>query len=482
MNGAYIYGGRKAPFGIVNFPAEFAKLRKMIANRDRRVWDIAQGKPVPAVIDDSNTGALKKIETNFKRPIVLTTPAESQKMFKLPAGYEINLFASEVEFPELENPVQFAFDGKGRLWVATMPTYPMVVPGEKPNDKILILEDTQGAGKADKCTVFADGLELPTGMELGDGGVYVAQEPSLMFLKDSTGGDKADTRKLILHGFGTADSHHAINAFEWSPGGALHMLEGTFLHSQVETPYGPQRVKNAGVYRYEPKTEKLDIYVSYGFANPWGMVYDRWGQDFVADASGGANYWAAAFSGQVDYPAKHGHLKQFLQKQWRPTAGCEIVASRHFPDDVQGNYLLNNDIGFQGILQYKFKDDGSGFSAEPVEPLLRSSDPNFRPVDLVFAPDGSLYVCDWFNPLIGHMQHSIRDPNRDRTHGRIWRITYKNRPLVKPAKIAGQPIPALLDLTQGVRGPDALPRPPGTAPARQQGGQRGARQVGRQPG
>ena len=446
VNGCYIYGGRKTPFGVVNFPAEFARLRRMVANRDQRVWTVAQGKTVPAGVDDSNAGELKQIDTNFKRPIAITTPAEAQKLFTLAPGYEINLFASEVEFPDLKNPVQFSFDARGRLFVATMPTYPAYLPGTPPNDKILILEDTRGTGRADKCSVFADKLYLPTGMELGDGGVYVAQEPNLVFLKDTRGTGKADLRRTILHGFDSADSHHAINAFEWGPGGELYMMEGTFHHTQVETPYGPQRVKDAGVFRYEPRTEKLDIYVSYRFANPWGMVFDRWGQDFVADASGGANYWGAAFSGQVDYPNKHGSLKQFLKKQWRPTSGCEIVSSRHFPDEAQGNYLLNNCIGFQGVLQYKYKDEGSGFFAEPVEPLLRSDDPNFRPVDLVFGPDGALYICEWFNPLVGHMQHSIRDPNRDHSHGRIWRITYKGRPLVKPAKIVGEPIPALLDL------------------------------------
>jgi hypothetical protein len=112
---------------------------------------------------------------------------------------------------------------------------------------------------------------------------------------------------------------------------------------------------------------------------------------------------------------------------------------------MQGDYLLNNCIGFQGVLQYRFKDEGSGFAADPVEPLLRSSDPNFRPVDLQFAPDGSLYVLDWFNPLVGHMQHSVRDPNRDKTHGRIWRITYKHRPLVDPPQIAGASIEYLLE-------------------------------------
>ncbi|MEW4529667.1 PVC-type heme-binding CxxCH protein [Maioricimonas sp. JC845] len=446
VNGYYIYGGRKKPFGVVNFPAEFEKLRKMVENRDRRIWAVARGESVPAEIDDSNTGDLVEVQTNFKNEVYITPPDEALTTFSLPEGFEISLWASEVEFPNLENPVSFTFDSKGRMWVTTMGSYPMYLPGEPVDDKVLILEDTTGDGRADKETIFARGLHIPTGIELGDGGAYVAQQPNLMFIRDTDGDDVADDYQLRLHGFDSADSHHSISAFEWGPGGALYFQEGTFHHSQIETPYGPERVKNAGVFRYEPRTEKLDIFVSYNFANPWGHIFDGWGQNFVADASGGANYYGAAFSGDVDYPRKHPNLKQFLVKQWRPTCGCEIVSSRHFPEEMQGDYLLNNCIGFQGVLQYRFKEDGAGVFAEPVEPLLRSSDPNFRPVDLQFGPDGALYVLDWFNPLIGHMQHSLRDPNRDTKHGRIWRITYKNNPLVEPAKIADASIPELVEL------------------------------------
>jgi glucose/arabinose dehydrogenase len=446
INGCYIYGGRKAPFGVVNFPAEFAKLRKMIEKREARVWSVAKGQAVPETIDDSDTGTLERVVTNARAPIHLTSPEESRRTFTLPEGYEANLFASEQDFPDLKKPVQMTFDAKGRLWVTTMASYPMYLPSHPVDDKILILEDTDGDGKADKQTVFADKLHVPTGIELGDGGVYVAQQPNLMFLKDLDGDDKADTRALIMHGFDTADSHHAMHAFTWDPGGALYWQEGTFHHSQVETPYGPQRVANAGVFRFEPKSFKFEVFVSYGFANPWGHFFDRWGQNLVADASGGANYFGTAFSGQVDYPSKHGKLKEFLVKQWRPTSGCELVSSRNFPDETQGDYLLNNVIGFQGVLRYRMKEAASGFHGDPVEPLLRSTDPNFRPVDLEFGPDGALYLVDWYNPLVGHMQHSLRDPNRDVEHGRIWRIHYTKRPLVEKPRIAGATVPELLDL------------------------------------
>ncbi|MEX2188246.1 MAG: PVC-type heme-binding CxxCH protein [Pirellulales bacterium] len=445
-NAFYIYGGRKNPFGVVNFPPEFAKLRKMIAKREERIWAIAQGQEVTYKIDDSDTGDLPKIETNFPGKISILAPQEELETFKLPPGYEINLFASEVDFPELQQPVQFTFDAKGRLWVAVMPSYPHYLPGKPVNDKILILEDTNNDGRADKQTIFAEGLYLPTGIELGDRGCYVAKQRNLLFLRDTDGDDRADTEEIALHGFDSSDSHHAISAFTWGPGGALHFQEGTFNQSQIETPYGPQRCSDAGVYRYDPRRERLDVFVSYPFANPWGHVFDRWGQNFVADASGGANYFATAFSGAVDYPRKHDGMKQFLEKQWRPTCGCEFVSSSNFPDEVQGDYLLNNDIGFQGTLQYRMREEGSGFAATPVDPLVRSSDPSYRPVDIKFGPDGALYLCDWYNPLVGHMQHSVRDPNRDHTHGRIWRVRYKDRPLVVPPKIAGEPIPELLDL------------------------------------
>jgi glucose/arabinose dehydrogenase len=401
---------------------------------------------VAAAIDDSDTGELPKIETNFGGKISLRSPEEQIKSFKLPPGYEVNLFASEVEFPELANPVQFTFDAKGRLWVIVMPTYPHYLPGEDVNDKVLILEDTNNDGRADKQTVFAEGLYLPTGIELGDGGCYVAEQRHLLFLRDTDGDDRADTKEIVLHGFDSSDSHHSISAFTWGPGGALYFQEGTFNQSQIETPDGPQRCSDAGVYRYDPRRERLDVFVSYPFANPWGHVFDRWGQNFVADASGGANYYGTAFSGAVDYPRKHPGMKQFLEKQWRPTCGCEFVSSHNFPDEVQGDYLLNNDIGFQGTLQYRMREEGSGFAATPVEPLMRSSDPSYRPVDIKFGPDGALYICDWYNPLVGHMQHSVRDPNRDQTRGRIWRVHFKDRPLVEPPKIAGEPLFDLLEL------------------------------------
>lgn len=473
VNGYYIYGGRSQlrfdpDKSITNadvMERERQILDEMCANRDARIWAVAQGQSVTDDIDDSNLSPFIEVKTNFglgsndgkEGNVQYLTPEETQSKLTLGRGFEANLFASEVEFPEIANCVQMCFDAAGKLWVCCMPMYQGYKPGEALSDKIVVLEDTDGDGKADKSTVFADDLHVPTGIEVGDGGVYVAQQPDVMFLKDTDGDGKADHRERILHGFDSGDSHHSISTFTWGPGGGLYLHEGTFHHTSVETPWGPVRNAHGGIYRFDPTRKKLETFVSYNFANPWGQCFDAWGQNFVADASGGANYWGTAFSsravpyeGQEDFGpftfAYRSQLKQFIVKRVRPTAGCEIVSSHHFPPDAQGDFLLNNCIGFLGTLRHRLYDDGSGFRGEEVEPLLQSADGNFRPVDLEFGPDGALYLVDWHNALVGHMQHNVRDPNRDKTHGRIWRITYPARPLATPPRIAGEPIANLLEL------------------------------------
>ncbi|MBM82799.1 MAG: azurin [Planctomycetaceae bacterium] len=482
VNGYSIYGrrGLAGSDGTYNnrqvMERERAILDQMCANRDQRIWAIASGETVSRAIDDSNTLPFINPKTNVggandpnrkrgKLGSLDYSPAkEQQKKFKLAPGYEINLFASEEQFPELANPVSLNFDNKGRLWVSTMQSYPHWKPKSKLDDKVLIFEDNDNDGDADKCIVFVDGLHQPTGFEIGRGGAYIAQQPDILFVKDTDGDDVADVRIRQLVGFDSADSHHGIAAFEWGPGGGLYFQEGTFKFSQVESPYGLTRMHEAGVWRFDPRTHEFGIHVSMAFANPWGHVFDRWGQNFIADASPGFNYWAAPISGRMDYPLKHpggsqhrriaqqtGGDPKYRHKNWivkrtRPSAGCELVSSRHFPPEAQGNYLLCNCIGDRSVLQHTVVEEGSGFFGKEITPLVFCEDGNFRPIDIQFAPDGSLFIVDWHNALIGHLQHNLRDPNRDHSHGRIWRVTYKGRDLVKPPKIDGAPIADLLEL------------------------------------
>ncbi|MCS6866234.1 MAG: HEAT repeat domain-containing protein [Gemmataceae bacterium] len=457
-DGYSIYGGRAwlrfpAKVGQSNYEVmqrELEVLDIMTLNRDQVIWAVAQGRD--AKPDDSNLPPFVPVQTNKPGDgpngshLFLSGEAAIKKM-TVGKGLKVNLFADEAMFPNLVNPVQMAWDTKGRLWVAVWPTYPHWKPTEPYNDKILILEDTNGDGQADKCITFADGLQNPTGFEFYNGGVIVAQAPDLMFLKDTTGDDRADVRERILHGLDTADTHHTANSFVFDPGGALYFQEGTFHHSQIEDPYGPpKRVANGAVFRYEPRTHKLEVYISSPFANPHGHVFDRWGQDIVIDGTGAQPYHAPLFSGYLPYPHKHPKPPQVYQQRTRPSGGMELLSSQHFPPEWQGNLLVTNCIGFQGLLRYKLTDAGSSFTGQEQEPVISSSDPNFRPVDAKIGPDGAIYILDWHNPIIGHMQHNLRDPSRDRSHGRIYRITYEGRPLSQAPPIAGESIEKLVKL------------------------------------
>ncbi len=457
MDGFNVYGGRafeKYADKQSNYEDQQRELEIFdvkTSNRDKRIWAVAQGGELK--VDDSNCPPLIPVKSN--RPEFLPQNGfkfpdgeEAIKQMTIAKGLKVQLFASEKEFPDLLNkPVQMQFDAKGRLWVAVWPSYPRWRPTEERNDKIVIFEDTDGDGKADKCTVFADKLNCPTGFDFWNGGVLVAQAPDLLFLKDTDGDGKADVRQRVIHGLDSADSHHTSNSFVFDPGGSVYFQEGTFHHTQVEDPYGPpKRCANGGVFRYEPRTQKFEVYVSTGFANPHGHVFDRWGQDIVVDGTGAQPYHAVMFSGRINFPDKHPKPPQVYQQRARPCPGMEFLSSKHFPDDWQGNLLVADVIQFKGILRYKIEDKDASFVGIEQEPLLSSKEPTFRPSDLKVAPDGSLYFLDWSNPIIGHLQHAIRDPARDRTHGRIYRVTYEGRELVKPAKIDGEPIDKLLEL------------------------------------
>ncbi|MEE2907498.1 MAG: PVC-type heme-binding CxxCH protein [Planctomycetota bacterium] len=384
------------------------------------------------------------------RPV--PSPKAALDTFILPDGYAINCFASEEDFPELANPIAMTFDGGGRLWVAVTPTYPHLEPGDEPQDKLLILEDVDGDGRADRQTIFAEGLYIPTGFVLGHGGAYVVSQPNLLHLRDTDGDLVADEQEIVLHGFGAEDSHHAMSAFTWGHDGAIYFNEGTFHHTQIETPWGPRRLRYGGVIRYKPDTEEVDVVVSFPFANPWGHTIDRWGQSVISDASNGYNYCLAHLMGAHTYPDEikgqgpYRNIRSFTPGGRRPASGSEFIRSNHLPDEVQGWFVSSQCIGFHGLRWYELEEVGSGWvtEAEPME-LLQSTDTSFRPVSMQVGPDGAFYVLDWANPIVGHMQFNVRDERRDHTHGRVWRITYPNRPLSMPPAIEGASTAALLE-------------------------------------
>ncbi len=412
----------------------------MTQNRDRAVWSLAKGGD--GKVDDSNLPAAVPVKTN--KPGTLPDGGytflggeEAIAKMKVAQGLEVNLFASEEKFPDLANPVQMAVDTDSRLWVSAWPSYPHWNPLEPMRDKLLILTDEDRDGKADKATVFADNLNSVTGFEFWGGGVIVAAAPELLFLKDTDGDDKADVRLRILHGVSSADSHHTANSMVLGPDGGIYFSRGVFHFDNMETPTKTFRSTSSGVYRFDPRTYEIGFHFPVG-PNPHGDCFDAFGNQFASDGTGGSGYYVSIGKG-VGAPGA------WYKQRVRPVPAIGFLNSSHFPPENDGNFLICNVIGFLGILQHKVSIQGADYRAEEIEPIVVSSDPNFRPSDVEVGGDGALYFSDWHNPIIGHMQHNMRDPNRDHTHGRIYRVTAKGRPLVEPAKMKGKPVEAVLE-------------------------------------
>ncbi len=428
---------------------EMAQRDTITGNLETKLWSLASGAPAPA--EPLPLPPVTPFGTNKPGPRPDGTynflgGDEAIAKMTLAPGLKANLFASEEMFPELAKAVQMAWDTKGRLWVAVWPNYPERSPTSTTGDSILILEDTDHDGRADKCTHFIDDLNCPTGFQFFKDGILLMQAPDLWFVRDTDGDGKADRKERVLMGMDSADSHHTANSLIYEPGGAILLSDGVFHRTQVETTAGAVRNIDAALYRYEPLTQRFETYASYAFANPHGRAFEYWGNDIITDATGNNTYFGPAFSGKLDYPDKHPKLQTLWDRPSRPSAGSTILTSAHFPAEYWGDYLNPNVIGFQGIYRVKLSSDGGGIKGLRQTDIVSSTDKNFRPIDTSVGPDGALYVIDWHNPLIGHLQSHLRDANRDHTHGRIYRITCEGRPLAWQPKIDGEPIPALLEL------------------------------------
>ena len=454
-DGNDVWGGRSGLRFVANQSNkdvlwhELDMIDVMTSNRDKVVHAATKGKTI--VADDSNVPAPIKVVSNVggksrssnsqkEGTVKYMKSEETAAQMKLPEGFELNVFASEEKFPEIANPVQMAVDTKGRLWVAAWPTYPKWEPLKEMNDALIILPDENRDGVADKAITFAK-VHNPTGFEFWNGGVIVASAPDLIFLKDTDGDDVADVRIRIMHGIDSADTHHTANNLIFGPDGHIYYQRGVFHVSNVETPWqAPQKHGNSAMYRFNPRTHEYAFHANNS-PNPHGISFDYWGYHYATDGTGGRAY-------QVRPDGKGGFkMQSLLKKTVRPVPACGVLSSAHFPEANNGNFLICNSIGFLGLKQYTLGDDGNGNrQGTAVEDLLVSpKDRNFRPTDIEIGDDGALYVSDWQNVIVGHMQHNVRDPNRNKTHGRVYRITAKDRPLMKHVNIDGEPIPTLLN-------------------------------------
>jgi len=392
--------------GLPSFKEEWQTFPVLIAAAEAMVLkgEVPKPKPTPVRTGSDEADIAKELAA-----------------FEVLDGYEVNLFADESM--GVANPLSVRWDADGRMFVACSDVYPQIEPGGMPDDKVILLNDTNGDGKADRSSIFARGLNIPTGMEVGADGVYVGQNTELLHF------DWEGKRRLLLSGFGNGDSHQTINSFSWSPDGELWFCQGDGIESRVETPHGVSSLFQAGVFRLRPGTLRLDPLLDdfMGPGNPWGVVFDDFGQSFVVDGAGGISYLTPA-----SIPAKR---RLSLPAIGHPGGYCgvEMLGDGSF---ATGDYKKNQ------VTRFRTPEDGGGFKVEFIEPLLRSEHRNFRPIDVKLGPDGAIYVVDWYNPITCHQDDFYRHPERDRTHGRIWRVARKG-----PA--AGPP-PALTKATDSV--------------------------------
>jgi len=473
-DGNDVWGGRSTlaftndQTNAVVLQHELSMLDVMTMNRDARVWTVANGKEIK--IDDSNVpkpvevisnvgGGSKSSSAVKEGTLNYISGQEAIKHMAVAKGFEVSLFADEKQFPQLVNPVQMQFDTKGRLWAAVWPTYPKWEPLKEMNDALVIVHDDNKDGKADRVTEFAR-VQNPLGFEFWNGGVIVTCTPEILFLKDTDGDDVADVRIIMLQGLDSSDTHHAANNLIYGPDGAIYWQSGVFMMHNHEHPWGSSlQTEASAMYRFDPRRFTISRHADNS-PNPHGISFDNWGYHYATDGTGGRAF-------QVRPEGNSFKMHELLKKEVRPVTACEVVSGTHFPESMQGDFLICNVIGFLGIKHYhldrnvdtgavwgepagdeltvKTTNADGTITEEKSRGLLMSGDKNFRPSDAIFGPDGSLYVCDWHNVIIGHMQHNVRDPNRDHAHGRIYRMTATGRPLQKPVDIDGLPIAALLD-------------------------------------
>ena len=439
LNTFYYTGGRNKSYGYLDFLPAMKNFDIMVDNREKAVRNLAMGKEYQINNIDSNVPAMPETP-NSRGANEWLSPEDELKAFEIDPRFEVNLFASEEDFPEIACPIQMRWDTQGRMWVACSTTYPHVYPGNHPNDKIVILEDTNGDGKADKSTVFADDVHIPLSFECGNGGIYVSEEPHLTFLKDTDGDGKADFRRKVYTGFGTEDSHHALHDFVWSPDGDLLFRESVFHNSQIETPYGPIRAKNSAWFKYRPSNHKLTTFGNYPNTNPWGVTYDNWGNHVASHP-----IFATAFHAvSPAYPTQHP--RPYGINAYSGTAGHEFIDFDFWPKEMQGGFVKARYKPTNQIEIHTWTENDDHYAEKKVTELIFSKNLSFIPVDIRFGPRGAMYVCDWYNPIKGHAQYSLRDERRDRTSGRIWRIVPKGAKLQTPVKIHGASITDLLEL------------------------------------
>ncbi|MEM7393168.1 MAG: PVC-type heme-binding CxxCH protein, partial [Verrucomicrobiota bacterium] len=424
------------------YEAEIPRYHDLIAQSDRLIHALAaDGKRRFADVPPPVLEPLK-IPT---RPGEIPSPDAVEKTMTVAEGYAVNCFASEVDFPDLANPEQIAFDSRGRLWVVTMPSFPHTIPGEAPRDKIVILEDTDRDGKADTSTVFADGLNVPDGLAFYKDGVIVSHQPRLVYMEDTDGDDRADYEQELLRGIDVTDSHHG-GMIAMGPMGHVMFCDGVFHRSQLETPFGVVRGIDATTYRFNLRNGRIEREYQTLTPNPWKITWDRWGNLFQMYGDGFVqdSYAMPWTPFGIYHP-----FRRAISVAYGKGSAAAVISSPNFPDTYQQGMASAVCVRGHVVSISKHAPKDAYFKASDRLDLVSTRDKHFRPVDIAFGFDGAMYVSDFCSRIIGHAQNPLRDPRWDGPYGRIWRVVHTGKPLVKEwPHIEGAGIDGWLELLQ----------------------------------
>ncbi len=431
-NATYLFGFRKHEQG--KYASEVPEFDEAVARLDEQINQLKKPSAHRYALVQNQPG-VKYVQREYPDRMIgisdVPTKTRKQKYddvkvpFEVADGFEVQLYADS---DLIKKPIQMAWDTSGKLYVATSQSYPLLSPEKSMRDSVMVLSDIDGDHVADISQVFADHLQIPTGVLPGNGGVYVAQGTELLFFKDTNRDGVADSRTPVLSAFGTEDTHHLLHALHWGNDGRIYMDQSIYIHSHIETPTGVRRLNSGGIWAYRPGTDELEIYLR-GFCNPWGHIFDEYGQSFVTDGAGfegiswgvpGAMYFTYADAPRILESVSPGAYPKF--------AGLEAIYTPNFPEDWQGD-LITCDFRAHRVVRFKLEEDGAGYVTREMPDLIRSTDVTFRPIDVKIGPDGALYIADWSNPIIQHGEVDFRDKRRDKTSGRIWRVTHKGGPV-----------------------------------------------------
>ena len=408
---------------------------------------------VTLVVQAQDAGTEKKAEKPVEKPAEkppqgqskmpgpVLTPAEAIAKMKVPEGFSVELLASE---PDIVNPVAMTIDQRGRFWITESIEYPRH-PAGPGKDRVRILEDTTGSGKIDKITTFADGFNIPSGIQVGHGGVWIANAPDILFYPDADqDGKPHGDPQVIVTGFGRADTHEVPNSLVWGPDGYLYGLNGVFNPCHITYPKSSPHFRaddpgwkfTCALFRIDPRTKKFEVFCE-GTSNPWGVAFDTEGSAFVS-ACVIDHLWHLTESGYYHrqggpYPPFTWKIDSIVKFKHQQAAYCGIhyFDSDAYPEQYRDKLYMGNIHG--GCINVdQIKRSGSTYEGINQEDFLTGNDAWFMPVSQKTGPDGCLYILDWYDRY-----HCYQDANRDpagidRLNGRLYRIRYKDTPRAKP--------------------------------------------------